>query len=142
MTGTGPARPGGTDPGLVAAPRTRWPVRRRVAALVVLAGLVLLVAVGPGWALGAQPMWSVMTLGAVAAAAVAAATYVPLEGEGLHIHVGCGPCAAAGGLAALAGGWLALTSAYDRGTASLALALSGFAVARRLTEPTTCDRGF
>jgi hypothetical protein len=126
----------------VAAPWIRWPVRRRVALFVILAGLVLLVSAGPGWAFAAQPMWSVMTLGAVVAAAVALATFVPLAGEGLHVHLGCGPCAATEGLAALAGAWLALTSAADGGTASLALALSGFAVARRLTEPPTCDRGF
>jgi hypothetical protein len=133
-------RLGAADPGLVAAPGGRWPARRRVAALVLAVGLVLLVAAGPGWAFASEPVWSLLTLAAVLASAAAAATFVPLAGEGLHVHLGCAPCAAVGGLAAIGGAWLALTSAHDGGTASLALALSGFALARRLTEPQTCDR--
>jgi hypothetical protein len=84
----------------------------------------------------------VLTLGALAAASAALATFVPLPGEGLHLHRGCGPCAAVGGLAAVGGAWLALTSALDGGTASLALALAGFGLARRVTEPQTCARPF
>jgi hypothetical protein len=84
----------------------------------------------------------VLTLGALAASSAALATFVPLRGEGLHLHLGCAPCAAVGGLAAVGGAWLALTSAFDGSTASLAVALSGFALARRVTEPQTCARPF
>lgn len=145
---TGPARPPRLDPpspAVVTARAghtSRWPRRRRVAAAMLFVALVLLGTVGQGWAFATQPLWSVVTLGALVVAAGALATFVPLPGEGLHVHLGCGPCAAAGGLAALGGAWLALTSAFDAGTASLALALGGFALARRLTEPQTCDRPF
>ncbi|GAA2161769.1 hypothetical protein GCM10009826_30950 [Humibacillus xanthopallidus] len=115
-------------------------MRRVWSGLGVLAALVLLVGVGPGWAFATQPLWSVVTLGALAAASAALATFVPLPGEGLHVHFGCGPCAAVGGLAAVGGAWLALTSSHDGGTASLALALAGFGLARRVTEPQTCAR--
>ena len=115
-------------------------MRRRVTGLALLAALLLLVAAGPGWASASAPLWSVLTMGALAAAAAALATFVPLVGEGLHVHLGCGPCAALEGLAAIGGAWLALTSAHDGGTASLALALAGFALARRVTEPQTCPR--
>lgn len=118
----------------------RWPVRRRVTGLALLAALLLLVAAGPGWAFASAPLWSVLTMGALAAAAAAMATFVPLVGEGLQVHLGCGRCAALEGLAAIGGAWLALTSAHDGGTASLALALAGFALARRVTEPQTCPR--
>jgi hypothetical protein len=117
-------------------------VRRRVAAVAFAIVLVLIGTVGQGWAFASQPLWSVVTLAALVVAAGALATFVPLPGEGLHVHLGCGPCAAAGGLAAVGGAWLALTSAFDAGTASLALAMAGFALARRLTEPQTCDRPF
>ena len=116
-------------------------MRRRVAAAVLAVVLVLLVAAGPGWAFASEPLWSLLTLAAVLASAAAVATFVPLAGEGLHVHLGCAPCAAVDGLAAIGGAWLALTSAHDGGTASLALALSGFALVRRVTEPQTCDRG-
>ncbi|TQM62123.1 hypothetical protein [Humibacillus xanthopallidus] len=135
-------RLGGADPGVVSSPPGRWPARRVWSGVGLLAALVLLVAAGPGWAFTTQPLWSVLTLGALAAASVALATFVPLPGEGLHVHLGCGPCAAVGGLAAVGSAWLALTSALDAGTASLALALAGFGLARRVTEPQTCARPF
>jgi hypothetical protein len=115
-------------------------VRRAVAGVVVFVALVLLAAVGEGWAFATQPLWSALALAALGAAAAALATFVPLPSEGVHVHLGCGPCAAVGGLAAIGGAWLALTSGHDGGTASLALALAGFALARRVTEPQTCDR--
>ena len=129
-------------PGFLSSPQGRWPGRRVWSGVGLLAALVVLVASGPGWALATQPLWSVLTLGALAAASAALATFVPLAGEGLHVHLGCGPCAAVGGLAAVGGAWLALTSALDGGTSSLALALAGFGLARRVTEPQTCTRPF
>jgi hypothetical protein len=133
-------RLGGHAPAVVTAPSGRWPLRRRAAGVVLTVALVVLVAVGPGWAFVAQPLWSILTLVALVSASVALATFVPLPGEGVRVHLGCAPCAWVGGLAAIGGAWLALTSAHDGGTASLALALGGFALARRLTEPQTCDR--
>ena len=94
---------------------------------MVFVALVLLAAVGEGWAFATQPLWSALALAALGAAAAALATFVPLPSEGVHVHLGCGPCAAVGGLAAIGGAWLALTSGHDGGTASLALALTGFA---------------
>lgn len=115
-------------------------VRVIVATTVLVVAFVLAVAWGPGWAFGAQPMWSVTVLAALVAAAGAGATFVPRPGEARPVHVGCGPCVLVDALAAVAGAWLALTSAYDAGTAALALALTGFALARRVTAPSACHR--
>lgn len=115
-------------------------MRRRTAAVAIAALLVAVVAVTAGWAPTEQPVWAALALGAITTSSLALGTFVPLRGEGLHLHLGCAPCAAADGLAALAGAWLAVASAHDGGMASLALALGGFALVRRLTTPETCDR--
>lgn len=117
----------------------RWPRRRRVAAVGIVAVLALGVQLLSGWDFASAPAWSALTLGAIGLAAVALATFVPLPGHGMGLDIGCTPCAAAGGMLALAGAWLAASSAYDAGNASLGLALAGAAVARRLTEPVTCE---
>ncbi|EWT03104.1 hypothetical protein N865_03925 [Intrasporangium oryzae NRRL B-24470] len=135
-----PGRFGTVDRGPVTAPPSRWPVRRRIAAAavaVLLAGAVMVTA---GWDLTGQPVWAALALAAIGTSSLAVATFVPLPAEGLHVHLGCAPCAGVDGLAALAGAWLVVASAGDGGTASLALALGGFALARRLTAPDTCER--
>jgi hypothetical protein len=119
----------------------RWPVRQRWAFVVLSVALVLLGTLTQGWAFASAPLWSALVLVALVTAAGALATFAPLPGEGRLLHLGCGPCVPVDALAAVGGAWLALTSAHDGGTASLALALTGFALARRATAPQSCDRG-
>ncbi len=117
----------------------RWPRRRRLAALGILLVLVLAVQLLVGWDPVGAPAWSAITFVAVSFAALALATFVPLPGQGFGLDIGCTPCAAAGGMLAIAGTWLAASSAYDGGSASLGLALAGAALVRRHTEPVTCQ---
>src|SRR6478672_4182902 len=117
----------------------RWPVRQRWAFVVLSVALVLLGTLTQGWAFASAPLWSALVLVALVTAA-ALATFAPLPGEGRLLHLGCGPCVPVDALAAVGGAWLALTSAHDGGTASIALALTGFALARRATAPQSCDR--
>jgi hypothetical protein len=114
----------------------RWPGRRRLAAAALTVVLAMVVALTTGWDLAGAPLWSALTLGTIVVAALALATYVPARGW--RPDLGCGSCAAAAGFAALGGAWLATTSAFDGGTASLGLALAGAALAKRLTDPAVC----
>jgi hypothetical protein len=117
----------------------RWPRRRLLAAAGILVVLALGVQLVAGWDLATAPAWSALVLGVIVLASLALATFVPLPGHGVGLDVGCTPCAAAGGMLALAGSWLAASSAHDAGNASLGLALAGAALVRRLTEPVTCS---
>ncbi len=117
----------------------RWPARRLLTASALFVVLVVAVEAMAGFEPAAAPIWSVLTLGTMALAALALATFVPLPGHGAALDIGCTPCAAAGGMLAVAGSWLAASSAYDGGTAALGLALAGAALARRVTEPVTCE---
>lgn len=121
--------------------KRRRPPRRGLAFVLLLVGLVLLATWSQGWAFATAPLWSVLVLASIVAAAGAVATFAPHPGEGRLLHLGCGSCVPVDALAAVAGAWLALTSAHDGGTASLALALTGFALARRVTAPQACERG-
>lgn len=117
----------------------RWPRRRLLTAAGILGVLALAVQLVAGWDFSDAPAWSALTLGVIVLASVALATFVPLPGHGAGLDIGCTPCAAAGGMLALAGSWLAASSPYDAGNASLGLALAGAALVRRLTEPVTCS---
>ncbi|GGM92844.1 hypothetical protein GCM10009721_18350 [Terrabacter tumescens] len=112
-------------------------MRRRVAFGVLLAALVLLATVTQGWAFTTAPLWSFLVLAALAAAAAATSSFVPSSGEGLLARLR-GSCAVVDVAATVAGAGVALTSARDGGTASLALVLAGFALVRRLTTPQGC----
>jgi hypothetical protein len=128
---TGMAGPAPTTTG------ERWPARRRVAFVVLLAALVLLATVTQGWAFTTAPLWSVLVLAALVAAAAAGSTFVPSPGEA-RLGRFPGSCALVDVAATVAGAGVALTSAHDGGTASLALVLAGFALVRRLTAPQGC----
>ncbi len=117
----------------------RWPQRRLLSAVGIFAALALGVQLVAGWDPVSAPAWSALTFGVIVLASLALATFVPLPGQGGGLDIGCTPCAAAGGMLALAGSWLAASSAYDAGTASLGLALAGAAFVRRVTEPVTCS---
>jgi peptidoglycan/LPS O-acetylase OafA/YrhL len=123
----------------IAAGAGRWPVRRRVAAAALAALLAVVVAVTSGWDVGRAPLWSALTLATIVLAALTLATYLPARGQGWRPDLGCGSCALVAGFAAGAGTWLAVSSAFDGGTASLGLALAGAALAKRLTDPVTCE---
>ncbi|MDV3223219.1 hypothetical protein [Intrasporangium sp.] len=116
----------------------RWPRRRRLAAAVIMVGLVALIAATVGWPFAEAPLWSALTGGAVVASSLALALFVPRPGEGWRPDFGCAPCAVAGLAMAVAAPWLAIETAPDAGRAALALVLGGAALARRLTEPPVC----
>jgi hypothetical protein len=116
----------------------RWPRRRRVAAAVIMVGLVALIAATVGWPFAEAPLWSVLTGGAVVASSLALALFVPRPSEGWRPDFGCAPCAVAGLAMAVAAPWLAIETAPDGGRAALALVLGGAALVRRLTEPPVC----
>lgn len=120
----------------VAVRAGRWPARRLLAAVALVVLMAIVVAVAPGWDLAGAPLWSALTLGTIFAAALALATYVPAQGW--RPDLGCGSCATVSALAAVAGTWLAMTSGFDGGTASLGLALAGASLAKRLTDPDVC----
>lgn len=122
----------------VAAGTARWPARRRITAAALAMLLAVVVAITSGWDVGRAPLWSALTLASVVVGALALATYVPARGQGWRPDLGCGSCAAVAGFAAAGGIWLAATSAFDGGTASLGLALAGAALVKRLTDPAVC----
>lgn len=123
----------------VTAP-ARWPRRRRVAATVLLAALVVVVGATARWPLSVAPLWTVLTAGSVVLSSLALALFVPSSGAGWRPDLGCAPCAIVGLALAVAGPWLAIETAHDGSRAAFALVLSGAALARRLTEPPVCER--
>ncbi len=112
--------------------------RRVVSAAVAFAVLTLVVLAHSGWDPVAAPAWTVLALVAMALAGMALATYVPLPGQGARLDLGCGSCAAAGGLMAVGSIWLVASGGLDVGNALLGIALGGAALAQRLVQPTTC----
>lgn len=120
-----------------AAGAGRWPRRRRVVALLLTAAFA---SVGLGGAPGltAAPTFTLLGVLAAALAALSLATYVPLPGTGRRLVVGCSPCAAAAGVAALASVGVLVSSPADGGAAALAVSLAGVAAAHRLTAPDAC----
>ncbi|HLS44803.1 MAG TPA: hypothetical protein VK045_05165 [Ornithinicoccus sp.] len=117
----------------------RWSRRRRLAALGLMAGMVVLVAAMVGWPVADQPLWSALTAGTVVASSLTLALFVPQPGAGWRPDFGCTPCASLALLAAVAGPWLAIATAPEGGWAAQGLVIAAFALARRLTEPPTCS---
>lgn len=117
--------------------RRRRPFRRWAAFVVLVAGLGLLATWTQGWDFVTAPLWSTLVLATLVSAAGAAASFVPQRGEGALARL-TGSCATVDGAATVASVGVALTSAHDGGTASLALVLAGFALARRATTPQGC----
>lgn len=118
----------------------RWPRRRRVAAVVLLAGLVVLVGATAGWPLSEAPLWTVLTAGTVVISSLALALFVPRSGGGWRPDLGCAPCAVAGLAVAVAAPWLIIETAPQVERAALALVIAGAGLARKLTEPAVCER--
>ena len=114
-----------------------WPVRRRVAALVLLpvvatwfvvAGNTSAVTPGIAW-------YAVVALASVLGAAVLA-SYVPAVGRGLDL--GCTPCATLSALTVL-GATMALRNyGPDIAGPLVASALLLFGLVQRLSQPATC----
>lgn len=110
--------------------------RRIVAATALLAVLtVVLLVRSQGRAVSPATLVSLAALGL---ASSALSTFVPTDGRPWHLHLGCGPCAAAGGLLGLAAVWMAAGHPADVGSATLALGAAGMALVQRLTEPAAC----
>ncbi len=111
--------------------------RGPAAAALALLGLGAVVA-GRGWPQADVPLWSVLALATVLLSATALATYVPAAGAGWRPDLGCGSCAAVSGLAAAGSVWYVATSPVALGAGLLGLAVSGFALVKRLTDPEVC----
>ena len=116
----------------------RWSPRRAIVASTLLAVLSASLLVryaqaphGSAWATAIGLAALVLTSGALS-------TFVPAQGPPHHLQLGCGPCAAVGGLLALGSAWLPLANPGELGSATLSLGAAGFALAQRLTEPSTC----
>lgn len=127
-----------TTPALGAGAASRWPRRRILAAmgLAAVLGVVLLTrAVG---APDASVLTTVTALAATMLASAALATFVPGSGPLHGLELGCGPCAAAGGLLAGATSWMAVSDPSQVGPATLAFGLGGIALVQRLSTPATC----
>ncbi|ADU49212.1 hypothetical protein [Intrasporangium calvum] len=135
---TGQTILGGVRPTAASGERVRWPQRRRVAAVLIFVGLLVLIGATVGWPLVDAPLWSVLTAGAAVLSSLALALFVPRPGEGWRPDLGCAPCAVAGLALAVAGPWLAIETAHEGERAALAMVLGGAALARRLTEPPVC----
>ena len=124
---------------LVAEERLRrWPRRRVVAAVVAGAALAWLVLSRTGGNVGVAPAWTALSLTTVTLAALALSTFIPMPGQGASLDLGCGPCAAAGGLMAIGSVWYVLSEAVETGTGLLGLALAGASFVHRLSQPATC----
>jgi hypothetical protein len=116
-----------------------WPLRRRMA-VVVLAPvlLALMVNASGGWALATEPGWTALVALIAISCATTLATYLPHPGTGLRADVGCTPCAAVAAVSVLAA-FIVLSSApHDVSTAVLALGISAFGLIQRLNNPSTC----
>jgi hypothetical protein len=116
-----------------------WPLRRRMA-LVVLAPvlLALMVMASGGWALATSPGWTAVVVLIALSCATTLATYLPHPGTGLKVDVGCTPCAAVAAVSVL-GAFFVLSSApHDVSTVVMALGISVFGLVQRLNNPSTC----
>jgi len=116
-----------------------WPLRRIVAVAVLSPLLfVLLISVAGGWASGATLGWTVLVALMALAGAATLATYLPRPGAGRTLEIGCTPCAAVAALSVLGAAAVLSTTPHDVSTAFLALAVVGFGLTQRLTNPSTC----
>lgn len=125
-------------PALGAGAASRWPRRRVLAAvgLAVVLGVVLLTRAAG--AAGASVLTTATALAATMLASAALATFVPGSGPLRRLELGCGRCAAAGGLLAGAASWMAVSDPTQVGSATLAFGLGGIALVQRLSTPATC----
>ena len=124
-------------------PLAGWTARRWVATVVVLpvllawfgsaAGAGELLAAGAGLPLG----WAGLVLLTSLAGALVLASYVPAVGS--RPDLGCTTCAALSAVTVLAATLVLRNGAAgDGGTAALALAVVGFGLAQRLSDPAAC----
>lgn len=93
-----------------------------------------MVAVGGGWAPGALPLWTALVVLTALGAAVVLASYLPAQGAGLRLDLGCTPCAAASALTVVAATWFVHSSPHQVSGATAALAVVGFGLLQRLTQ--------
>lgn len=130
----------GTDavPPLGAPPASRRPGRRVLSAVGLAAVLGAVLLSRAAGAPDASVLTTVVALAALVLASAALATFVPSTGPLRRLELGCGPCAAAGGMLAAAAAWMAVSDPTQMGSASLAFGLGGIALVQRLSTPATC----
>ena len=145
MPETDPAADPATDPAAPTAHRyanalTAWPLRRRMAVVVIAPALfVLLAAASGGWALATSPGWTALVALVALVCATTLAKYIPSPGAGLRPDLGCTPCAAVGAVSVLASFGVLSSAPHDVSTAVLALGISVvFGLVQRLNNPSTC----
>jgi len=144
MPETDPAADPATDPAAPTAHRyanalTAWPLRRRMAVVVIAPALfVLLAAASGGWALATSPGWTALVAMVALVCATTLATYLPSPGVGLRPDFGCTPCAAVAAVSVLASFGVLSSAPHDVSTAVLALGISVFGLVQRLNNPSTC----
>ena len=132
MPATDPAADPATDPVAPTAHRyanalIAWPLRRRMAVVVIAPALfVLLVAASGGWALATSPGWTALVALVALVCATTLATYLPSPGAGLRPDFGCTPCAAVAAVSVLASFGVLSSAPHDVSTAVLALGISVF----------------
>jgi len=123
---------------LVAAPASHWPRRRVLLAVGLAVTLGAVTLTRAATASEASLLMTVISLAATMLAGAALATFVPSTGPLRRLEIGCGPCAAAGGLLAVASVWIAVSDPTQVGSATLAFGLGGIALVQRLSTPATC----
>jgi hypothetical protein len=116
----------------------RWSPRRAVVTSTLVATLSTSLLLRSAQTPQASAWATAAGLAALILASGALSTLLPAQGPLRHVHLGCGPCAAVGGLLALGSAWLTLANPGVLGSATLSLGAAGFALVQRLTEPSTC----
>ena len=96
-------------------------------------------ALAPGWPVAEAPAWTLAAAAAAVLASLTLATFVPARGSGRFLELGCGSCAAMAGIVPIGALWYLATSPVSTGAALLALAATGFALVKRLTDPRVCQ---
>lgn len=120
----------------VRADRAGWPPRRFVA--VAVAAPVLLV-VPIARAMGSMtPAWIVVAGIVATTGAAVLATYLPPPGAGARLQIGCTPCASIAALTVPISVALLSAPPYDLPSAFPAIAVTGFGLWQRLTDPQGC----
>ncbi|CAN7342119.1 hypothetical protein LJR027_001803 [Terrabacter sp. LjRoot27] len=116
----------------------RWSPRRAVVASTLVAALSTGLVVRSAQTPQASAWATAIGLAALVLASSALSTFVPAQGRLSRLHLGCGPCAAAGGLLALGATWLTIADPGVLGSATLSFGAAGFALTQRLTAPPSC----
>ena len=116
----------------------RWSPRRAVVTSTLSATLSTILLLRSAQNPQALAWATAIGLAALVLASGALSTFVPEQGPLRHVQLGCGPCAAVGGLLALGSAWVALANPGVLGSATLSLGAAGFALVQRLTAPSTC----